>query len=262
MQKITMQKFEKAFLSQRAGISILDFLADELPLSKTKLKEVIQKGAVWLQREEQEPERLRRAKEPVKLYDEIHIYYDESFLNITLPPLRCVESYGQYSIWYKPYGLMDEMTLYGDHLSLERALIRDVPHDLDCYFLDPEKANISGLMLIAHTQDATSKLLEQWQNQQIIKDYQMIISGKFSEEPISLIYGKQTISLSLESYNSYNDTSLVSIKNATGIESYIKELLLNNGYKIPDDEELVCSRIAFVSPINNEPVEYTIKQDA
>ena len=254
-----MQKFERAFLSDRAGISILDFLADELPLSKSKIKDAMQKGAVWLHREGQDPERVRKSKEAVKLGDDIHIYYDESFLNIKLPKFQCIDTQGQYSIWHKPFGLMSEVTLYGDHLSLERVLERDLPRHIDCYFIDPEQADISGLMIAAHTQVAASKLFEQQQKQQIIKDYQITIVGKLSDSALSLTLGdSQQIFISLESYNAYNDTSNISITGATGYEDQILESLCNEGLNIFDDEELVCSRITFTSPIDDQDVEYTV----
>ena len=254
-----MQKFEKAFLSDRTGISILDFLADELPLSKSKIKDAMQKGAVWLHREGQDPKRIRKSKEVVKLDDDIHIYYDESFLNIKFPKFQSIENQGQYSIWYKPYGLMDEVTLYGDHLHLERALERDLPHNMDCYFIDPEPACISGLILVAHTQVAASKLFEQQKNLQIIKDYQITIVGKLSNSAISHAVGDhQQLLISLESYNAYNDTSKVSITQAAGYEDQITDILASKGFLIFDDEELVCTRIAFISPINDQKVEYFI----
>jgi len=254
-----MKSFEKAFISDRAGISILEFLADELPLSKTKIKDAMQKGAVWLNREGQEPERVRRAKDPVKLSDEIHIYFDESFLAIKLPPLQLIDDQEQYSVWSKPFGLMDEVTLYGDHLSLERALVRDLPHALDCYYVDPDQVSISGLMLIAHNKVTASKLIEQYDSDKIIKDYQITVVGKHQESKVVLAADSQEIDLTPINYNSYNDSSVIAISRASGAEDQIFELLKQAGFTIFDDEGLICSKIAFTSPLTGRAVEYSFK---
>lgn len=254
-----MQRFEKAFLSDRVGVSIIDFLADELPLSKTKIKDAMQKGAVWLNRKGQEPERIRKAKEQVKLNDEIHIYYDASFLDIKLAAFQCVDECQQYSVWIKPEGLMDEVTLYGDHLSLERSLTRDLPHGMDCFLIDPENPAIYGLMLVAHTQTAANKFIEQQNIQQLVKDYEIIVSGQLSDEKcvIKADSGKE-INVIIKSYNNYNNTTKINITSASWVEDDLKDLLTKEDFVILDEEELACSRIAFYSPINDQYVEYKL----
>ncbi|MDD9893840.1 MAG: RNA pseudouridine synthase, partial [Gammaproteobacteria bacterium] len=54
--------------------SALDCLAANCELSRTRLKQVMQCGAVWLTRG-QNTKRLRRAKADLQVGDELHMYY-------------------------------------------------------------------------------------------------------------------------------------------------------------------------------------------
>lgn len=242
-----MQKFEKAFVSSRAGISVVDFLADELPLSKGKLKEAMQKGAVWLKRGEAEPERVRRAKEMVKLRDEIHIYYDEDFLDINLPPLRCVEQNDTFSIWIKPEGILNEVNLYGDHLSLERLIERDVPKELDCYFVDPADGEITGLMVIAHGEAFAEHLETQLERGDIVKDYRLTVRGQAGDDMCLEVAGAR-YPVRLVKYNSYNNTSQIRLEKAQGIELHIMALLQEKGLVPLEAEQLQCCSLSFPHP--------------
>ena len=91
---------EKAFISDRAELTILEFLTDEVSLSKKKLKDCLFKGGVWLQRNKNEPLRLREPRYEIKEGDEIHIYYDEDYLKLPSPRLELIQPRARY----KPFG--------------------------------------------------------------------------------------------------------------------------------------------------------------
>lgn len=152
-------QLQKAFISERASVSFVDFLADELPeLSKVKIKEAINKGAVWVKRGENEPERVRRVKDMVKLYDEIHIYYDSDFLKLATPKLQLISDNTHYSVWYKPADILEAVSLYGDHLNLERVIDQSLSDDRDCYWVYPNTEATFGVFLMAHSRNMAAKL--------------------------------------------------------------------------------------------------------
>lgn len=242
-----MQKFAQAFESVRAGISVVDFLADELPLSKSKIKEAIQKGAVWLHREGQEPERVRRAKDQVKLRDDIHIYYDEEFLALKLPSLRNYMTKNDFSVWIKPEGVMQEESLYGDHLSLAKLIERDIPHDIECFFVNPDDAEVTGLMLVAHSQVLADSLQQQLERNEIDKSYRLTIKGQLPQSA-KLAIDEGSFNLALLKYNDYNNTSLIIVEKAQTIEHKLLNLLKENGLFPLDDEQLYCCSIRFKHP--------------
>jgi tRNA pseudouridine32 synthase/23S rRNA pseudouridine746 synthase len=156
-----MSIIERAFISERAGITVVDFLADELPISKSKIKEAMQKGAVWLKRGDDEPVRLRRAKEFIKLNDEVHIYYDPVFLKAKTPELSLIEDCGAYSVWHKPAGILTEQSLFGDHLNLEYVVDSSVDKERDCHWIFPNQIPSTGLLLMAHSRNIAARFEEQ-----------------------------------------------------------------------------------------------------
>jgi len=252
-----MKTFERAFHSDRAGVSIADFLADELPLSKSRIKEAMQKGAVWLHREDCEPERVRKSKEKVKLRDEIHIYYDEDFLSIQLPSLRLVEMTEQFSIWHKPDGILQAVNLYGDHLSLERLIERDIPHEIDCYFVDPVNGEVSGLMVVAHTEAMAKYLEKQSLQNDVEKDYRVVVKGVIAEGA-ALSFEDKQYPLETLKHNAYNNTSWVRVKKAQKLEADILSQLHEMGYPPLDDEQLQCSHIAFLQLQNQKKRSFNL----
>lgn len=153
-----LMRIEKAFISERASVNFVDFLADELPeLSKIKIKDAINKGAVWLKRGDNEPERVRRVKELVKLGDEIHIYYDSDFLKLATPKLQLISDHTHYSVWYKPANILETVSLFGDHLNLERVIDSSLNDQRDCYWVFPNSEAMFGVFLMAHSRNIAAK---------------------------------------------------------------------------------------------------------
>ena len=148
--------FEAAFISQRASISITDFLADEVSLSKSSIKRCINAGGVWLKRGD-EPMRVRKSSLPIKLDDEIHIYYDPALLAIDTPALQPLQQINDLSFWLKP-ALNSSASLYSDHLSLARAIDVSLPKGVACHHAFPEIDFCQGVILLAHSNRAAAQL--------------------------------------------------------------------------------------------------------
>ncbi|MCK5881819.1 MAG: hypothetical protein KAG18_08080 [Sinobacterium sp.] len=152
---------EKAFISERAELTILEFLLDEISLSKKKLKDCLFKGGVWIKRAEDEPFRVRATDFAIKEGDEIHIYYDEHYLKLSAPKLLLQEQHQDISIWVKPEGISESISLYSDHLNFDRCLELSLPKDQDCHLMFPLIAYCDGPVIIAHSRHSASKL-QQW----------------------------------------------------------------------------------------------------
>jgi len=174
-----MTILQQAFISDQAGLSIADFLKQETQLSKAKIKECMQKGGVWLRRGEDEPLRLRKASDLIKLNDEVHIYYDSDYLKITSPKITPYEigdnakpdAYPTLSpglkLWNKPADIIETISLFSDHLNFDRVLELSIPEELDCHHLFPVIAYCEGPFIIAHTIRAASELEQLINNSQI-----------------------------------------------------------------------------------------------
>ena len=104
-----------------AGAAASDVVASATGLSKSKVKQAMEKGAVWLDRGGSR-RRLRRARTALKTRDRLALYYDPALLERAAPTARCLAEEGRYSLWYKPAGLMAQGTDYADPCSVLRKV--------------------------------------------------------------------------------------------------------------------------------------------
>ena len=157
-----------------------DFLAVHSGLSRAAVKDVMNKGGVWLARGKHR--RVRRANAELRTGDTLEIHYDKDLLALTAPAARRLLTHPHYSIWLKPAGLLAQGTQYGDHCSIlrqvEKALQAEhkVPHLV--HRLDREAA---GVMLFAHTPDAAGRFSAMFQDNRIIKRYRIQVRGDLAQ---------------------------------------------------------------------------------
>lgn len=154
---------------------LVDWLAEASGLSRGRIKDAIDKGAVWHGRAGRRPLRLRRATEHLAVGDTLALYYDSQVL-ATLPPEPVlVANEGRFSVWDKPAGLLVEGSRFGDHATLERLVARSLsrstwlPHRLD--------REASGIMLVAHSSQAAAKLGALFMERRIGKRYEVEVLG-------------------------------------------------------------------------------------
>ncbi|CAA0119549.1 Uncharacterised protein [BD1-7 clade bacterium] len=250
---MTDNQYANGFVSDRAGISILDFLADETPLSKSCIKQVAQVGGVWRMPEDGEPERVHRVKEQVKLGDEIHIYYDEALVNTKPFPMELVQDFDTFSIWKKPASIMPEQSLYCDHLSLERAIGRDTPADRDCYWAYPMQPEIGGLILLVHAKNIAAKLAVLEEQGGIAIDISVFAPELTTLEGITLM---DESALGIRDQESVRG---VLAENAQGYEDDLVEWATERMQSAGDTSEpinhiLCCSKISLTHPANGENI--------
>ncbi len=178
-----MQKFS---LKQAVSIddpkTACDFLVKHTGLSKNRIKDTMNKGAVWIRKEKGKQYRIRRATATLKTGDYLSIYYDDKLL--ALSPLRpeCIGDQRRYSVWFKPAGLMSQGTKYGDHCSLLRQaelFFKSRRKVFPVHRLDREA---SGIVLIAHDKTAAGKLSRLFRSQKIIKRYRARVLGNLTAQ--------------------------------------------------------------------------------
>ncbi len=93
--------------------NVVDFLAQQSRLSKSKVKTAMTRGAVWINRGGK-TNRLRRAKARLTPGDMISLYYSEKVLDTVPPTPTLVDDQGAFSVWEKPAGLMSGGSRFGD----------------------------------------------------------------------------------------------------------------------------------------------------
>jgi len=156
----------------------IDLLCAAVPeLSKARLKDAMNKGAVSWQRGKQH-KRLRRAQSPVAPGEQLHLHYDSDLLQRSCDVPVLLADEGNFSVWYKPPGMLSQGNEWGDHLSLLRVAELHHQSKRPVFLLHRLDREASGLMLLAHQQKTAAELSQLIQQHQISKKYQVLVLGK------------------------------------------------------------------------------------
>lgn len=196
------------------------------------------KGAVWLQRGRTKRKRLRRVTTPLRTGDRLAVYFDPDLLSLSPPVARVLWQSREYSLWYKPAGLLSQGNDYGDHASLLRQaeLSRQSGQGYLVHRLDREAM---GLMLIAHTQDAARRLSALFQQRQVQKWYEVRVVGQPSPSRgrINQLLDSRSAITDYEviHYDSKNATSLLRVQIETGRRHQIRRHLAMIGHPVLGD---------------------------
>ncbi len=81
-------------VDSQTGETACDFLASRTGLSRGKVKDAMNKGAVWIGKGKGRLRRLRRATAAVNKGDRIEFYYDEKLLSLKPPEAVCLSDGG------------------------------------------------------------------------------------------------------------------------------------------------------------------------
>jgi tRNA pseudouridine32 synthase/23S rRNA pseudouridine746 synthase len=248
-------------------------------LSRTKVKEAMIKGAVWLKKYKRKRRRLRRATTSVAAGDVLEIFYDENILARIPPPADMLADRKTYSVWFKPAGMMTQGSNFGDHCALLRAvetyfLRRRPVHPV--HRLDRE---VSGVVLVAHARDAARRLSALFQNRRVIKSYRAevlgVLEGKQSVGRIDLpLDGKSALTeYTVTAHSPANGTTTVDIRLITGRRHQLRrhfdmighpiigDPLYGRGNKNPDGLKLTAVSLEFRCPVTGKKVVFTNNED-
>jgi len=201
-------------------------------LSKAQLKEAISKGALWLTRS-QHTQRLRRVKKALQNGDELHFYYNKSVLESKVADALLISDDSDYSVWYKPYGMLSQGSKWSDHCTIARFAQLNLKPERPVFIVHRLDRAATGLMLIAHSKKAARALSAMFENRNIEengleKQYQIIVHGDHSknEQPqviSSDVDGKSARSTFLcLAYNEEKDHSLIDVKIDSGRKHQIR----------------------------------------
>lgn len=81
----------------------------------------MQCGAVWRTSVDgKRTVRLRRASATVSPGQQLHMYYRATIIDAAVTAPQCLADEGDYSVWFKPRGLLSQGSRYGDHHTVSR----------------------------------------------------------------------------------------------------------------------------------------------
>ena len=161
-------QFELHLSISQEGESAIALLASASGLSRQGIKQVMQKGAVWLSRNGN-TRRLRRAKHKLHSGDELHLYYDPVIQATVAPVPQLIADEGDYSVWYKPQGMYSQGTKWGDHCAIGRWVERHL--DRTTFTVHRLDRAATGLILLAHKKSSAAQLSALFAQREIKKLY-------------------------------------------------------------------------------------------
>lgn len=172
------ENFRKCITAADDGQQAATLLCNATGLSRSRIKDAMQKGAVWLKKKGKgKNRRLRRATAAIAKDDTLSIYYDEGILQT--PPLsaRLVADQRYYSVWEKPAGMLCQGTEYGDHCSLLRLAELSFAPRRPVFLLHRLDREASGLVLIGHNKKAAAHFSALFKERKIDKRYLALVAG-------------------------------------------------------------------------------------
>lgn len=216
-------------------------LAETAGLSRLRIKDAMQKGAVWLVRRSGGARRLRRAKAVLQPGEELALYYDDELLGQDPPAAECRHDLSRYSVWFKPAGLMAQGTRYGDHCSLLRQAEVFLRPERQVYLVHRLDREASGLVIIAHDRTAAGTLSRLFTERRITKRYRVELRGRVGPEGSSgridlPLDGKTAATVyRVVAYDSATDTSVVEAEMRTGRKHQIRRHFAMAGFPVMGD---------------------------
>lgn len=229
-------KFEwhiKASEQQSAtAIALLESyaIAQGIALSKAELKQAISKGALWLTpaKNKKQTQRLRRVKKQLSLGDELHFYFNSAVLSTPVPQAQLIADLIDYSVWYKPYGMLSQGSKWSDHCTIARFAQQNLPNERPAFIVHRLDRAATGLILIAHSKKAARALSSMFEHHRLEKHYHIIVHGDHSDRPQPEIIdgevnGKSARStFTCLSYDNETNRSLIKVKIDSGRKHQIR----------------------------------------
>lgn len=236
------EKFEAHIVSNQADSKIVDLLADGTELSRQAIKQVMQKGAVWVTRTnlagKAHTQRCRRADKTINLGDQVHLYFDPAVLAQNPPSAQLIADEGDYSLWYKPSGMFSQGSKWGDHCTIGRWIETHLEPERPAFLIHRLDRAASGLILFAHSKKVAAALSRQFEERSVTKKYLAIVDNKLVMhiELNDEVDGRkaQSVVRPLE-YCEKRQQSLVEVEISTGRKHQIRKHLSKAGYPIVGD---------------------------
>ena len=261
--------FKKVVGSEDPKTSV-EFLAEYSDISKVRIKDAMNKGAVWLKKPRGRQYRIRRAKTALKAGDKLSFYYDEKLLALEPLVAECIGDQKRYSVWFKPAGMMTQGTSYGDHCSLLRQAELFFRNKRNCFLIHRLDREASGIVLMAHDNGSVAKLSRLFQERSIVKHYRAQVLGNLleskQENTIQIpLDGKTAITdFSVAGFDPSSNTTQLDIIIRTGRKHQIRRHFDMIGYPVMGDPrygegnknkdgmKLTATALEFECPFSNK----------
>lgn len=255
--------------------SALERLTGVTGLSRGRVKQAMQKGAVWVT-QNKHTVRLRRATKTVSAGDIIHLYYSEKVLASKPGTPKLIADKTHYSIWHKPHGMYSQGSRWGDHCSIHRWIEKHHQPQKPAFIVHRLDRAANGLMVIAHSKKMAAAFSAMFQTRTIQKHYQVIVHGQFPSADEAIIFdtdldGRSALSKArLRQYKPECKQSILDIQIDTGRKHQIRRHLADFGFPVVGDAlygqkddssilQLTACRLIFTCPLTGQAQRYEVQ---
>ena len=281
------QIFEKHIVVTSETTNALLELEAVCNISIADLKKAITKGALWLTRGKS-TQRFRRIKKALKQGDELHFYYNQDVLNQVPNEAKLIEDMGEYSVWFKPYGMLSQGSKWSDHCTIARWAQTHLQPERAVFIVHRLDRAASGLIVIGHTKKMAQVFSKMFELHDLEKHYLILIHGdhrSHSQPEIitTQVDGKNAKSqFTCKSYNESLDTSLINVLIDSGRKHQIRLHAASIGMPVVGDRlhgdskrddllkekiskdidlQLCAFSLAFVCPISLETKTFRLPDE-
>jgi len=262
---------------KESDTNAVDALAGLTGFSKQRIKMAMQRGAVWLTNSGS-CRRIRRAKKALHAGDELDLYYDERVLLSEPIAPTLIADEGDYSLWFKPCGLLSQGSKWGDHCTVSRWAEQHLAPQRPSFIIHRLDRAATGFILVGHSKKAAAALSNLFQSREIEKRYRVMVHGEFPESPTP-----QTINIAIDgkastshvtriAFDQQQQRSLLSVHIETGRKHQIRRHLSESGYAVvgdrlygagddSEDLQLTACYLAFKCPLSGKLRRYTLADE-
>lgn len=238
------QLFTQKIIVTKAGLAV-DLLAEHSGLSKSRVKDCMLKGGVWLGRQgRRKAVRLRRATTMVQAQQTLEINYDQQILALIPGQPILIEHRPWYSLWHKPAGLLAQGTRFGDHCALPRVAQKILKLRQELYAVHRLDREAKGLVLLAHSSRAAGLLSSLFAKAAVLRQYQLVTRGQPPWDKYTMdlpLNGQAAVSqFQVIKTNLQTQTTLMQGQILTGRKHQIRRHLALLGYPIVGDYRYGC----------------------
>jgi len=205
----------------------LTVLSEHCELSKAEIKQAINKGALWVTKGKS-TQRLRRFKKTLSINDELHFYYNEKVLSQIPPEALLIDDAKDYSVWYKPYGMLSQGSKWSDHCTISRWAQSQLSPERPAFIVHRLDRAATGLIIIAHTKKTAQYFSRIFEKHDLEKHYLVLLHGDHSlrVQPDIIntdVNGKSALStFNCIDVDSTHNVSLVDVKIDSGRKHQIR----------------------------------------
>lgn len=186
-------------------------------------------------------QRLRRASSALPAGSQIRFFYDESLLALKPAQPTPIREAKDYSVWYKPAGLMSQGNQWGDHCSLLRQVElfyqQQPKRSRPVYLVHRLDRDACGLVMLAHSPVMAATLGHFFSGREIRKTYHAVVTGRMESESGCLdspIEGKQAMTR-FQCIERHEAFSKLKLEIETGRKHQIRVHLSQIGHPIVGD---------------------------